>query len=236
MKRLIEIDSLERHFPGFRLGPLSFALDTGRVLAVVGANGSGKTTLLRLIAGFTRPDAGTVETGERQIGFTSEATGFFERWTVAENLHFVSRCYSRWDDAYAMNLCKRLDLALDARVASLSKGGNTKLQLVAAIAPKPTILLLDEPTEGLDPIAREALFDILRQRQESAENGIVWCTHLLADIARLADEALFLAQGQLVAHHSAIELAERGSLPGIGMDDVALDILKGANDVALHPS
>jgi len=225
MNPILTMNAVERHYPDFRLGPISLELHAGRVTAIVGENGSGKTTTLRLIAGLSRPDRGEIDRAETRIGFASGAGGFFERWSVAENLRFVSRLYEEWDDAYASSLCERLKLPVDAVVSRLSKGGRGKLQLVAAIVPQPTLLLLDEPTEGLDPLVRLELFDILRERQEDETKAIVWCTHLLADIQRLADEVLFLDAGKLVVGGTAPDLIDSF---GVSLEDAAVEILKGA--------
>ena len=222
---LLTFHALERHYPGFRLGPISLELAAGTVLAIVGENGSGKTTTLRLAAGWSRPDRGRVDAGDARIGFASGEDGFFERWTVERNLRLVSTFYDDWDHAYAVGLCERLKLRTDDVVKRLSKGGRTKLQLVAAIAAKPTLLLLDEPTEGLDPLIRVELFDVLRERQEDPSNAILWCTHLLADIPRFADEIAFLEDGAIVAHSATPDLIETS---GTSLEQAALDILKGA--------
>lgn len=205
---VVRLDDVVRRYPRFQLGPLSLELEPGRVLVVLGANGAGKSTLLRCIAGVTRLDSGSMELHGAKPAFVSGRYGFYRRWTVSQNLRFVSRFFDGWSHDDATELARRLELPLDARVAHLSQGGLSKLGLVAALSHRPELLLLDEPTQGLDPMARAELFDILRERQEDDRNAVVLVTHMLSDVSRLADELAVLNEGKIIARGSPVDLLD----------------------------
>lgn len=193
----------------FALGPLDFDLEYGLVTALIGPNGAGKTTLLDLLAGLRAPDSGELHLhGERvtpaaprwkaALGYVSEDQPFFEHWTGARNLAFFRAHFPTFSDALATDLAGRLDLPLRQPVRTLSKGNRLKLAIVAALAHRPTVLLLDEPTSGLDPVARGELQSVLWEQLQDVTPTMLYSTHILSDVSRLADRFLFLRGGQLV--------------------------------------
>lgn len=224
-----------KRYPGFTLGPLDLALAPGMVLGFVGPNGSGKTTTLNCIAGLVRPDAGSVEVFERpadhrrpawktDVGVVGEAHGFYQERSVEENLRFLSRVHPGWSDARARRLAGRLRLPLGKKVRQLSKGNLAKLALVAALGHAPRLLLLDEPTAGLDPVVRSEVLDVLWEILEDGEHAIFYSTHVLSDISRLADELVFLDEGRILLRSSKDALTDRWRRISfrLGEADVAL--------------
>ncbi len=209
-----------KRYPGFTLGPLDLALSPGTVLGFVGPNGSGKTTTLNCIAGLVIPDSGRVDVLGRavdhrapdwkaDIGVVGEEHGFYRSWTAAANLRFLSRFYERWSDQRVARLADRLGLPLDRKVSDLSKGQLAKLALVAALGHGPRLLLLDEPTAGLDPVVRAEVLDLLWEVLEDGEHAIFYSTHVLSDIGRLADELVFLREGRVLLRSSKDALTDR---------------------------
>ena len=214
------LDGLTKHFPGFQLGPLDLDLEPGTVLALVGPNGAGKTTTLNCMAGLLVPDAGGTEVFgapvhpsrteyRRDLGYVGEESGFFQRWTAGRNLLYLAQLLSGWSHDRARRLADRFGLPLSKAVKNLSRGNRTKLALVAALAHGPRLLLLDEPTAGLDPVVRAEVLDVLWEITEDGEHAVLYSTHVLSDISRLADELAFLRDGQLVLRTGRDELAER---------------------------
>jgi ABC-2 type transport system ATP-binding protein len=210
---------LVKRYPDFTLGPLDLELEPGRVLGFVGPNGAGKTTTLACMVGLVRPDAGSVEISGRladprrgdfrsDIGFVGEETGFWAEWTVEENLARVGAFQPRWSQARGVALAQRFGLPLGAKVKSLSRGNRTKLALVAAMAHAPRLLLLDEPTSGLDPVARAEVLDTLWEVLEDEKRAILYSTHVLSDISRLADELVFLVGGRVLQRSAKDELID----------------------------
>ena len=210
---------LTKRFPGFQLGPLDLTLDPGTVLALVGPNGAGKTTTLNCMAGLVVPDEGGTEVYgapvqptrteyRRDVGYVGEESGFFQRWTARRNLDFLAKQIPEWSRERARRLSERIALPLDKPVSKLSRGNRTKLAIVAALAHGPRLLLLDEPTSGLDPVVRAEVLDVLWEITEDGDHAVLYSTHVLSDINRLADELAFLRDGELVLRTGRDELSE----------------------------
>jgi len=214
------LSGLAKRWPGFQLGPLDLTLEPGTVLALVGPNGAGKTTTLNCMAGLIAPDEGGTEVFgapvhparpdyRRDVGYVGEENGFFQRWTAGRNLDFMAELLPGWSQDRARRLVERIALPLSTPVNKLSRGNRTKLALVAALAHGPRLLLLDEPTAGLDPVVRAEVLDVLWEITEDGEHAVLYSTHVLSDINRLADELAFLRDGQLVLRTGRDELSER---------------------------
>ncbi|MEM6795743.1 MAG: ABC transporter ATP-binding protein [Acidobacteriota bacterium] len=205
----LSLRGVTKRYGDFELGPLDLELEAGTVLAFVGPNGAGKTTTLHAIMGLVTRDEGAIEIfgrandpqavdWKRDVGFVGEARGFYRSWTVEKNLAFLARFHRDWKSSEVHALARRLDLNLKKPVRALSEGGRSKLSMVAALAHRPRLLLLDEPTKALDPVVRAEVLDLLWERLEDGETSILYSTHVLSDISRLADEIAFMREGRLV--------------------------------------
>ena len=207
---VIELVDIQRRFSGFELGPLSLKLRRGRVYGLLGPNGAGKTTLLDLVALQTRPTAGVLRTdgeplawGSRawkaRLSYVREVVAFYDELTVAETLRLASRLYDRWDPTLAARLVDTLELPLDRRVRELSKGTKVKLGIASALAHHADLLLLDEPTAGLDPSARAAVQAIVRaMARDHPQLCVVFSSHIFEDLEETATDLLILRNGRLV--------------------------------------
>jgi ABC-2 type transport system ATP-binding protein len=202
------------------LDGVSLALGGSRIVGLVGRNGSGKTTLLRVAAGLALPSAGTVrvlgkpsaELGDRElgrIGVVQQTTRFLAWMRVREQLEFVASFHVRWDRELARRLVSELELDLEARVGTLTPGNAQKLALVAALAHRPELVLLDEPVSALDPLAREALLAFLAGLLGDDETTIVVSSHVLRDVERVVDWIVCLERGRVTVDASLDDLRER---------------------------
>jgi ABC-2 type transport system ATP-binding protein len=216
----LELEGLTVHFTRFSLGLLDLTLEPGRVVGLVGPNGSGKTTTLRCVAGNLYPDGGTfsvfgrgpaVDDGSWKtlIGFVPDHPQFYEWMTGRRLLAFVSDFYPDWAPELAMELSSRFRLDLEERVDRLSKGNRVKLSLVAALAHLPRLALFDEPTAGLDPVVRREVFEVLGEMMEQEEMTVLYSAHILDDLHRLADELVFLRDGQVQMLAAKDDLVDR---------------------------
>lgn len=203
------VEHLVKNYPGFSLGPLDLRVDAGCAVGLVGDNGAGKTTLFRCLMGSVRRDQGRVEVAGQEadndkgswrnhIGYVGDYHPFFDSWTAARNLATFSRFYTDWDSQLARDLAAKLNLDLNLKVKACSTGQRSKLALVTALAHRPALLLLDEPTTGLDPVARETLLETLFSVMEGGETALIYATHHTDEMEGLADRLLFMHQGQVI--------------------------------------
>lgn len=219
MKTLQTIQ-LKKHYRDFSLGPIDLGLEADRAVGFVGANGAGKTTLMRCLVGVQQADAGDILVdGEtvvaarplwrRSLGYVGEVNPFFDQWSGARNLQALSRFYPGWDAAWMETLARRLALDLNRCVKNYSTGQRSKLALVAALAHRPRLILLDEPATGLDPVSRDELNSILFEIMERDGPGLLYATHHVSEIEGLADRLLLIDQGRIVGDEIKEDLLEK---------------------------
>lgn len=198
---------------GFTVGP-------GSVLGLIGRNGAGKTTALRLALGVLWPDDGTIRTlgldpvgrgaeVATRVALLSEETALYPWMTVAEILRFTAALHPRWDRALAERLSSQLDLDPAKRIRELSRGTRAKVALILAVAPRPELLLLDDPTAGLDPLVRREVLDGVLEAVAEGGGAVVYASHLVHDVERVADRVIVLDGGTIRVEGELEELKAR---------------------------
>ena len=205
----ILVQNVSRSFEGVAaLRDLSFSVKPGSIYGFLGRNGSGKTTTLRMLAGLIKPDSGevriqgndpfTIGAKERQwLGYMSEKAMIPAYTKVASVLKLGRELYPTWDSALAESLIARYDLSPKKRFMTLSQGNQRLLGFVMAIAPRPQVLLLDEPAANLDVVARREILDDILDLIRDCGCTVLFSTHILSDVERVADEIGILAKGSL---------------------------------------
>jgi ABC-2 type transport system ATP-binding protein len=200
------------------LDRVDFRVPEGSVYVLVGANGAGKSSTFKILLNLERPTSGSasvfgLDTGSdapharAQIGYVPEQQDVPYPWmTCARFLQFIAAYYPSWDATYADHLVKSLDIRANRKSGSLSKGERRRLQLVTAMAHRPPLLLLDEPTEGLDPLARRQLLTLIAEHLADSPTTMVIATHHVHEVDSLADYIGALNAGRLVAQMSRDEL------------------------------
>ncbi|MBP1609217.1 MAG: sodium transporter ATP-binding protein [Acidobacteria bacterium] len=220
MENACQCKNMVKTFEDFQLGPINLDLDPGVVLGLIGPNGSGKTTFIQCLVGLLRANAGEIKVFGRlndlnkpqwklNIGYVGDIHVFWERWTAAKNLEFIAQFYPNWSEQKATKLAERFRLPLGKRAKDLSTGNRVKLSLIMALAHSPRLLLLDEPTAGLDPVVRSELLDVLFETLETGDCAILYATHILPEISRLADDLAFIDDGQIWLRIPKEELCDR---------------------------
>ncbi|MCI1728942.1 MAG: ABC transporter ATP-binding protein [Chiayiivirga sp.] len=210
MTPALALTGVSKHYDTFALHDINLRLPAGQVMGLVGVNGAGKSTLLRLLMGLIKADRGEVEvfgqglpeaqvTVKRDIGYASDDMRLYRGQTLRWHMDFVRSIYPGWDESYAAELCRRFDLRPEQTLGGFSHGQRVKALLLLIFARHPRLLLLDEPTTGLDPVARlevlESLAEVLRDEQRS----VLFSSHNTADIEQVADSITFLHQGRILA-------------------------------------
>lgn len=207
---------------------VSFTVRAGEVYGLLGPNGAGKTTTLRMILGLLKPDAGYAEVGgvrttdaadevKRRIGFVSAGAGLYQWLTPRETLLFFGDVYGLPPDVAREAVARlakvfALDEFLDRRAATLSTGQRQRVVLARALMHDPPIMLLDEPTRGLDIAGSKVIFDYIDHLREQSKAVIV-STHRLDEAQRICDRFGLLHRGRLAMEGSLSELAARTGLP-----------------------
>lgn len=204
MRALVANDLLVR-YPRFTLGPVSLALHAGEKVALLGRNGAGKSTLLQLMAGQRSADTGEVLLDRtagaceprlelrREVAYVGAGPQGLPWYTVRKHFQFLSHMHPSWNAARAMDLARTLRLDLDATVGTLSRGNHVKLNLCSAWGQQARVLLLDEPTAGLDPVARTEMLHELQLFMEAyPDAAVVYATHLLDELKVVKPERLLV--------------------------------------------
>lgn len=205
----VSLKEVAKYFGAHRaLDSVSFDVPPGAVFGVVGPNGAGKTTLLKTIMGMLRPSSGSVtvdgrnpqtETAVRAgIGYLAEAQYYYLDFSVSETLCFYRETYPTWQDERSRELCTGFGLSMRAKVKHLSRGQRTQLGVVLALSYVPKLLLLDEPTAGLDPVMRRQFLALLMDEVAQHGTTVLISSHQLSDLERICDYVGVLHQGKLL--------------------------------------
>ncbi len=205
----IETEGLSKRF-GRQLAVdgLDLSIPTGSVFGFLGRNGAGKTTTIKMLLGLISPTSGSVrvlglnpkkdsKAIKLQVGYVAENQSMYGWMKVKEIIKFTAGFYKNWDFTVASSFCERFELNPSAKVKNLSKGQQMRLALTLALASRPRLLILDDPTMGLDPITRkEFLNDIVRAIQEEGRT-VFFSTHILGELERVADSIAIIDRGRL---------------------------------------
>ena len=224
MNDLLRIRSLSKHYDGFDLRNVDLTVPAGSVVGFIGSNGAGKTTTIKAILGLIYPDAGSIEllgqnvgehAGSKAIKDAKQRTGvvfdtcsFPEEMTVASVGKLMSYSYDSWSPADFEQRLAQFQLPKSKTVKDLSRGMSMKLSLACALAHDPDLLILDEATAGLDPLAREEALDILRGYMRDERHGILMSSHITSDLEKAADYVAYLHRGKLVLQGAKDELLD----------------------------
>lgn len=183
MMNAIEIKGLHKNYRGFSLNDISFSLPTGHIMGFVGQNGAGKTTTIRLILNMTARNNGSIrilgmdnileeQKIKQDIGIIFDDIFFVENWKVSEVEKAIKSFYTNWNSALYYQYVKDFSLPINKKVKELSRGMKMKLMLAGAMSHNAKLLILDEPTSGIDPVARSELLEILSKYVSDGEKSI----------------------------------------------------------------
>lgn len=215
---VIDIRGLTRQFGssvfggGLRkpaLHDVSLTVPRGCVFGLVGENGAGKTTLIKHILGLLRAQVGSVLVFDRnpvedpvgvlgRIGCLSEDRDLPDWMRIDELLRYMQAFYPTWDEGFAADLCRQFELQPLQKVATLSRGQRARAGLVTALAHRPDLLVLDEPSSGLDPVVRQDILAAIVRTVAEEGRTVLFSSHLLDEVERVADRVAFVHDGRIV--------------------------------------
>lgn len=218
---LVEIRRLTRQFgKKTALDDVSLTVPRGGVFGLIGGNGAGKTTLIRHVLGLLRAQAGTVQVFGfdpvqnpvgvlGRIGYLSEDRDLPNWMRVGELLNYTQAFFPNWDQGYAEELRQAFDLDTNAKVQNLSRGQRARAGLLVALAHRPDLLVLDEPSSGLDPIVRRDILGAIIRTIADEGRTVLFSSHLLDEVERVADRVAIIHQGRIVLTASMDEIKDR---------------------------
>jgi len=205
----LNLNNVSIHYPHFDLKNVNLKLESGSIMGLIGPNGAGKSTTIRILMGLLLPDSGDVEVlgynmltdadkARWDIGYASEDLRLYEKMSIGWHMQFIKDMFPKWDDTYAMDLLTKFDLKPELKIKGLSHGQRVKASLLLILARRPKLLVLDEPTTGLDPVARMETLNEMMEILRDEDRSIIFSSHNTADIEQLSDQITFIDRGHVV--------------------------------------
>jgi ABC-2 type transport system ATP-binding protein len=205
----VELSGVSKKYRYFMLEDIHLKLPRGQIMGLIGANGAGKSTTIRILMGLVHQDSGEVRVlGHRMpteqvaakwdIGFASEDMRLYDSMTLDWHMNFLRSIYPKWDASYAQLLLRRFGLRADQKIKGLSHGQRVKAALLLVLARKPQLLVLDEPTTGLDPVARHEILRELTDVMADEGRSILFSSHNTQDVEQISDQITFIDRGRII--------------------------------------
>lgn len=206
---VLSVQGLTKHYPGFTLNNITFSLPKGRVMGLIGSNGAGKTTTLKSLLNLVHPDSGMIEmfgknfleneeNCKQNIGVVLGEIDFYDQKKLDTVTAVTKRFYPDWDGKAYQKYMEMFELNPQKRVKDLSTGMRVKYMLALALSHNAKLLILDEPTGGLDPVSRDDLLGLFRQLVRDGERSILFSTHITSDLEKCADDITYIKAGELL--------------------------------------
>ena len=229
----IELHGVRKHFDGFDLQDITFALPKGCILGLVGENGAGKSTTIRLIMNAMARDGGEItvlgcdntdpafRAVKEDIGVVLDEACFPSVLNAKQIGKTMAGIYARWDDALYQSYLKRFNLPEKKKVKDFSRGMKMKLAIAAALSHHPRLLILDEATSGLDPIVRDEILEMFSEFTRNPDHSILISSHIVSDLEKLCDYIAFIHGGRLLFCEEKDALLEKYGVVTCTRDQLA---------------
>lgn len=207
---ILEVKNITKEYPSFKLDNVSFNIEEGSICGFIGRNGAGKTTTLKGIMGLIHLNSGEIKVFGREIyeheaenrqemGFTLSETMFYPDAKIGTLAKVTSKFYPNWNQDTYNKLCKRFGLEQDKKVKELSTGMKVKYNLAVALSHGAKLLILDEPTSGIDPVSRDEILDIFKMIVKEGKRSILFSTHITSDLDKCADHIVYIKKGKIIS-------------------------------------
>ena len=214
---MLKLNNIQKHYPDFQLN-CSIDIPSGYITGIIGQNGAGKTTIFKLLLGLIRPDNGEIILSNSTIkelsreqkencGVVLAESGLNGYFTVRTYIPILETMYRKFQKQEFLTLCEHFQIPLDKKIKEFSTGMKRKLQMITALTHEAEILLLDEPTSGMDVLARDEILDMLRNYMVKHENcTILISSHISGDLENLCDDIYMIHNGKIVLHEETDSL------------------------------
>ena len=204
---LLSLKNLQKNYPGFSLD-VSMEVEEGQITGLIGANGAGKSTTFKVILGLVHPDAGEIrlfnkdmeqisQKEKADIGATLSDSGFSNCLTVKQIVHILTETYEKFDREMFEKRCSLFSIPMDKKLKEFSTGMKAKLKVLTATSFDARLLVLDEPTAGLDPRGRDEVLDQVSALQRSRGITVILVSHSMEDVAEYVDRLIVMNQGEV---------------------------------------
>ncbi len=208
MTNVLKIQNLRKEYEEFVLDDISWDVPQGYITGLIGPNGAGKTTTIKLIMNLIKSDGGEVKVLgldhidndleiKNRVGYVGEEQFFYEHRSANWTGKFVSHFFTDWDGKRYQELLEEFEIPRKKMIRKFSKGMRVKLSLAIALSHNPDLIILDEPTAGLDPIIRRDVLDFLQSITQNGDKSVLISSHITDDIARIADIITYMINGRI---------------------------------------
>ena len=245
MSNAIEIKNVTKRVKEFTLNDVSFELPKGYIMGLIGPNGAGKTTTIKLILNMLKRDSGTIKVlgldniddeskVKEEVAVVFDQPYYIDEWNLNDVEKAVGMFYKKWDGKVFDSYLKRFGLSRSKKVKDLSRGMKMKLMIAVAFSHNAKVLILDEPTGGLDPVARDEFIDLLGEYIQDGERSVIFSTHITSDLEKIADYINFIRKGKIIYTGTKDELLEKYCIIKGGNDDIILSDKKNIIGLREH--
>lgn len=228
---ILSVKNLSKTFDGFSLKDISFSLESGYIMGLIGRNGAGKTTTLKALLNLIHVDSGEIKLlghdifsdelfCKQHIGWVSGGFDYYHKKKLCAITNVVKKFYDNWDEKTYVSLMHKFNLNPDKRVDQLSAGMKVKYALTLALSHNAQLLILDEPTSGLDPVSRDEIIDIFRDIIEDGNRSILFSTHIISDLEKCADYITYIKDGKMIACDDMLSFMDSYRLISFKKDDL----------------
>jgi ABC-2 type transport system ATP-binding protein len=205
----VHLRGVGKDYRFFSLQDVDLDIPCGQIVGFIGANGAGKSTTIRILMGLIHQDRGEVRVlghsmpaeqvaAKWDVGFASEDMRLYDSATLEWHMRFIRKIFPKWDEPYAQLLLKRFDLRPEQKIKGLSHGQRVKATLLLVLARRPRLLVLDEPTTGLDPVARHEVLRELTDVMRDDGRSVLFSSHNTQDVEQISDQITFIDRGRII--------------------------------------
>ncbi|WP_426350648.1 ABC transporter ATP-binding protein [Alloiococcus sp. CFN-8] len=230
MENILEINNLTKEYDNFKLKNINLTLPKGSIMGLVGKNGAGKSTTIKLILNLIKRKSGSIKVFgldnikdekeiKEQLGIVLEESYFHDNLTSKDISMIMRRIYKNWDEALFQSHMKNFNLPEKKTIEEYSKGMKMKLSIAVALSHHPKLLILDEATSGLDPLARNEILDVFLDFIQDENRSILISSHIISDLEKAADYITFIHQGEIIFSEEKDNLLESYGILKCGLED-----------------
>ncbi len=237
----IEIKNITKEYKTFKLDDVSFNVEDGHIVGFIGRNGAGKTTTIKSILNIVKTNSGNVKyfglelsehenTIKNQIGYSSGSTNYYPRKKLIDIINITKTFYQNWDDVLMNEYKELFQLDFLKTPSELSDGMKVKFNLLLALSHHAKVLILDEPTTGLDPFSRDEILDIFIELKKRG-TAILFSTHITSDLEKCADDIVYIRRGKIVSYSSKQDFIKKYKTnDNESLEDIILRLEREKND------